>query len=262
MFDSHAHLTQDACFEDIEEIAQRAKEVGVTAIINICTDAIALRRAEELKTPFLLYNAAAIHPHDVVKQPHFFDVVSEYAAKKRLVAIGETGLDYHYDFAPKEMQIDFLKKHLHLAHMHDLPVIIHCREAFEDFFSVLTKGPAVRGVLHCFTGTAEEARKGIEQGLYISFSGIVTFSKSSAIQEVVKTIALDRILVETDAPFLAPQGKRGRRNEPSYIIETVACLAQLRGIPVDEMARITTHNATQLFGCVIQSADDPMGSDQ
>ena len=245
--DSHAHLTSDSCFEDIEGIIARAQEAGIGAVINVCTDKVTIERGQKLKTVLPVYNTMAVHPHDVAKE-EIFPLVAEYAAAKKLIAIGETGLDYHYSFSSKEKQRELLLKQLQLAQTHDLPVIIHCREAFQDFFRLFDENtPSLKGVLHCFTGTMEEMQAGLERGFYISLSGIVTFPKSSALQEVAKKIPLERLLVETDAPYLAPQKKRGKRNEPAYLVETVRFLADFLEMPFEKLARSTAQNTEALF---------------
>ena len=163
--------------------------------------------------------------------------------------VGETGLDYHYAHSPKEVQQRFLKKYLLLAAETGLPVIFHCREAFTDLFALVDaeypkKAPAI---LHCFTGTLEEAEKVLERGWYLSLSGIVTFKKSEALREVAKRVPLSQLLIETDAPYLAPHSRRGKPNEPSFLVETAACIAQAKGVPVEEIALASASNAKKLF---------------
>lgn len=254
LIDSHAHLTGDELFPEVEAVLLRAKEAGIESILNINTDLKTLDRGLILSKQYpWIYQAAATHPHDVEKAGEDeFPIMADYARKGALKAIGEIGLDYHYSFAPKEIQKLFLRRYFHLALECGLPVIIHCREAFEDFFTILdaeyqVNGVHAPGVLHCFTGTLAEAEEVLRRGWYISLSGIVTFKKSLELQEVAKRVPLDRLLVETDAPFLAPQSHRGKRNEPAFVVETAKFIAGLKGIPFDLLAEATVSNTRRLF---------------
>ena len=255
LIDSHAHLSSPDLWEDLPSILQRAETAGIVKIINICTNHETLEKGLALTTRYpWVYNSAATTPHDVEKEGEsFFPLVEKCAKEGSLVAIGETGLDYHYTYSPKEMQQHFLKRYLHLALTCKLPVVIHCREAFSDFFKILDKEYIVNnqhapGVLHCFTGTVEEAQEVMARGWYLSLSGIVTFKKSEELREVAKKVPLDRLLLETDAPYLAPQKQRGKRNEPAYMIETAALIAEIKGVSLDEVAAATEENAATLFG--------------
>jgi len=249
MIDSHAHLTSDSIFSDIDAVLERARQAGITSIVNICTESHELERGKELSKRYpWVYHAASTTPHDVepLGEKEFAYFASE-AKAGTLVAVGETGLDYHYAHSKPEIQKQFLRRYLHLASECGLPVVIHCREAFADFFDILDAEYEGSGVLHCFTGTASEAKQVLERGWYVSFSGIVTFKKSVELQEVAKIVPLDRLLIETDAPYLAPQGHRGKPNEPSYIRETAQCIANLKGVSVEELIRVTAENARDLF---------------
>ncbi|NGX50175.1 MAG: putative metal-dependent hydrolase YcfH [Chlamydiae bacterium] len=248
--DSHAHITCDPLFQEIEGVLVRAEREEVDAIINICTDKTTLERGIDLAEKCKwVYNAGATTPHDVEKEgalhfPHF-----EKAAREgKLVAIGETGLDYHYELSPKRVQQEFLVRYFTLALECRLPVVIHCRDAFADLFSIATEEfPKGKAVLHCFTGSLEEAERGVERGWLISFSGIITFKKSEELRQVMREIPLDHILIETDAPYLAPQSKRGKTNEPSFIRETAQTIANVKGVPLAEVAKITQNNARNFF---------------
>ncbi len=246
--DSHAHLTSDALFPEVSALLERAVAAQVQPIINICTDEITLQRGLELskKYPFV-YNSAATTPHDVDKEGEsFFPQVVKHV--KDLVAIGETGLDYHYSYSAPETQKKFLRRYLELALKAELPVIIHCREAFTDFFEIIDADYRhAPGVLHCFTGTLREAEEVIKRGWYLSLSGIATFKKSQELREVAKITPLNQLLIETDAPYLAPQSKRGRQNEPSYLPETAQTLADAKGISIADLTKATTENAKKLF---------------
>lgn len=252
--DSHAHLTSSDIAQQVDAVLGRAQAAGVNSILNIATDENSLRQGLELEKRYpWVHNAAAVHPHDAASIGEaYFPIVSEFARKGKLKAIGETGLDYHYQHSPSTVQQDFLRRHLHLALECHLPVVIHCREAFTDFFRILdaeyvVNGKHAPGVLHCFTGTREEAQEVIDRGWYLSMSGIVTFKKSEALREVARMVPLDKLLIETDAPYLAPQSKRGHPNEPAYVVETAHAIAAARGITVDELAKTTHANMRQLF---------------
>lgn len=254
--DSHAHLTADEVYPNIVEILERARGVGVSRIVNICTDSKTLERGFDLvqRCPWI-FNAAAVTPHDVEKEGDAeFSFIASAARAGKLVAIGETGLDYFYHHSKPEIQLRFLRAYLQLALECHLPVIIHCREAFADFFRILDSeyGFSQRstpGVVHCFTGSLAEAEEVLKRDWLISLSGIVTFKKSFALQEVAKMVPLDRMLIETDTPYLAPQSHRGKSNEPSFILETAKLIADLKGISIDQVAEITSANAMRLF-CV------------
>ncbi|MBJ7448855.1 MAG: TatD family hydrolase [Parachlamydiales bacterium] len=253
--DSHAHLTSDDFSDDeIETILQAASLAGVEKIVNICTDKKSLERAVHLKERFpQIYLTGSTTPHDVEKEGEAFFPIFEQAAKDgQLVAIGETGLDYYYEHSNRKVQLEFARRYFTLALENKLPIVIHCREAFADLISLIDQefpqfGKTLPGILHCFTGTLEEAKSLLERGWYISLSGIVTFKKSVALQEVASYVPLDHLLIETDSPYLAPQSKRGKRNEPSYLPETGRFIAQLKGIDVQEVAKATWNNTQTAF---------------
>ncbi len=250
-FDSHAHLTAPELCAHTAEILQRARNVGVNEILNICTDRQTLYDGLTLaEVEGGVFNAGATTPHDVETDGESdFSYFEEAARAKKLVAIGETGLDYHYQRADRKIQQKFLVRYLHLAAELKLPVIFHCREAFADLFAIVDaeypKGaPAV---LHCFTGTQREAEEVLRRGWHLSISGIATFKKSEELRLVAKQVPLGQLLIETDAPFLAPQGMRGKVNEPAFILETAACIAAVQGVPVKDIAQATRANAIRLF---------------
>lgn len=255
-FDSHAHLTSDAVYGQLEEILSRAQASGVKHIVNICTDLHTLERGLKLAVahPWIL-QAGATTPHDVEKEGElYFEAFADCARKGQLHAVGETGLDYYYEHSNRETQKKFLRKYLHLALECRLPVIIHCREAFSDFFEILDAeymedGRHAPGVLHCFTGTMSEAEEVLKRGWMLSLSGITTFKKSFELHEVAKMVPLDQLLIETDTPYLAPQKHRGKTNEPAFVVETAAFIADLKGIGVEKLANATTANAKRLFNC-------------
>lgn len=252
--DSHAHLTSSGVFENIEAVLARAQQAGVQTIVNICTDLVTLERglALSLRYPWI-YQTAATTPHDVEKMGEaHFDVIASYARQGVLKAIGETGLDYYYQHSSRSVQQAFLRRYLHLALECGLPVVIHCREAFADFFAILdaeyqVNGRHAPGVLHCFTGTLKEAEEVIKRGWMLSLSGIVTFKKSLELQQVAKEVPLSQLLIETDTPYLAPQSHRGKPNEPAFLVETAAFIASLRGVSLEEIAHATEQNTHSLF---------------
>ena len=248
--DSHAHLTCDPVFKDLDGILMRAQKEGVDTIINVCTDKTTLKRGFDLAETYKwVYHIGATTPHDVEKEGDLNFYLFEKAAHEgKLVAIGETGLDYYYEHSSKILQQEFLYRYFALSLACNLPVVMHCRNAFADLFAFAEKYFSTgKGVLHCFTGTLEEAKKGIDKGWLISFSGIITFKKSIELRRIVKEIPLDHILIETDTPYLAPQSKRGKSNEPSFIREIAQTIANVKGIFLEEVAEVTRKNARELF---------------
>jgi TatD DNase family protein len=249
MIDTHAHLTFSKFREEeIFSIIERAKENNVEYIINICTDPLSLKKSLILqKTHKNIFTAAATTPHDVEKEgEEFFKIVEKLANEKQLIAIGETGLDYYYKHSKIEIQKKFFKKYINLAEKTSLPLIIHCRDAFSDLFNLMEnfKGKVV---LHCFTGSLEDAKKALKGNFFISFSGIITFKNSKDLQETLKFTPLNNILIETDTPYLAPQKYRGKTNEPAFLIEIAKKIAELKNISLKEVIEKTTKNAKSLF---------------
>lgn len=247
--DTHAHLTSEQILPQLEEVIARAERNGIKKIVNICTDKKSFDAGVLLheKHPWV-YNAAATTPHDVEKEgEEFFPVVERAANEGNLVAVGETGLDYFREHSDKGVQQAFLLRYFELALRVRLPLIFHCREAFGDLFAMADNSYTGPAVLHCFTGTIKEAQGVLDRGWYVSLSGIVTFKKSEALREVVKYIPLDRLLIETDSPYLAPQSHRGKQNEPSFLPETAEAIAKVKGISLAELATACGENAIRLF---------------
>lgn len=248
--DTHAHLTSSELFANVEEILHRAKLAKIDKIVNICTDIESLKQGLLLhKKHSWVYNTAATTPHDVAKEGElFFPIVEEKAREGELIAIGETGLDYFYEHSPKNLQNEFLTRYLALAKECSLPLVFHCRDAFSDLFARAdAEYKGCSAVLHCFTGSVTEAKGVVDRGWFVSFSGIVTFKKSEALREAAKYVPLDSILIETDAPYLAPQSKRGKTNEPAFVVETAAFLAELKGVDAATLADVTSSNAEKFF---------------
>jgi len=248
VIDSHAHLSSPEVLPDVKNVIERAKRAGVKKIVNICTDKASLEAGLLLaKEHEGIYNTAATTPHDVEEEGESFFKEVE-SVTDQLVAIGETGLDYFYEHSPVTLQQKFLERYFELATRVDLPIIFHCRDAFVDLFAMSDQLYRDRpAVLHCFTGTKEEAKGCLDRGWFISFSGIVTFKKSEALREVASYVPLDRIFVETDTPYLAPQSERGKQNEPAYVYEVAAKIAEVKGLPLEEVENVTSENISRFF---------------
>ncbi|MCF6157137.1 MAG: YchF/TatD family DNA exonuclease [wastewater metagenome] len=252
IIDTHAHLDFPEYKIDLDAVLSRAKEAHVGYIINVGTSLTSSKKSVALANQFKnIYASIGIHPHDASKiSEQDWQTLQLFAKESKVVAIGETGLDYYRNRSPREEQQRMFHKHLDLAKDHNLPVIIHCRDASEDCLNILNshKNGTLKGVVHCFSGTKETAERFLDLGLYISFTGTITFPNADALREAAKTVPVERILLETDSPFLAPQGKRGERNEPSYLSFTIPTLANIYGLSIKDIERITTFNAYKLFG--------------
>ncbi len=235
----------------LEEL-ERARSAGIEAIVNVCTNAqeleMGLTLSSEIQAP-KIYTACSTTPHEAhLEDAAFVKKIETLAFEKKLVAIGETGLDYHYEYAPKKVQQEVFRAYCDIAERTNCALVIHCREAFEDLFAILRDFTLAQGVmLHCFTGTLEEAKMALDRGYYISLSGIVTFKKSTELQEVARFIPDDRLLLETDAPYLAPQGFRGKKNEPAFLMRTLQYVAEMRNTAADTLAQTVVQNAKRLF---------------
>jgi len=255
MIDCHAHISAEYIHDEKAtlDMLKRAYDAQVLQIINVCTNMqeldVGIKLSEEMQYP-KLYTTCATTPHEADKErADLITKIETYADGNKLVAIGETGLDYHYEHAPKEAQKKVFEAYIEQAKRLHLPVVIHCREAFDDLFAILDESVFSKGVmLHCFTGTKEEAKKALDRGYYISISGIVTFPKSGVLQEVSSYVPSDRILIETDTPYLAPQGHRGKKNEPAYVMHTLSYVAALRKVAPEVLSQGVCKNAQALFG--------------
>lgn len=252
LIDTHAHLDEDAFEPDRDEVIARAAEAGIARMITIGTTAPTSRRSVEIATQYpSVFAAVGIQPNYASQaKAGDWEEIERLTREPKVVAIGETGLDRYWDYAPFDLQIDYFQRHLRLAREVDLPFVVHCREAEADVVEQLklaAQAGRLRGVMHSFSGDLATARACLELGLYISFAGMVTFKKSQVLREVAVQIPADRILVETDSPYLAPQPFRGKRNEPAWVRATANNLAELRGVSSDEFARQTTENACRLF---------------
>lgn len=249
LIDTHAHLQWQDYKDDFEKVLENAKKADVGLILNVGTTVKTSQEAIQIAERYdSIFSTVGIHPHDSKEaDAASISTLKEFAKHPKVMAIGEIGLDFFYEHSPKEKQIEIFEKQLGIAKELNLPVSIHCRDAFSASFVSLKKLNIKRGVFHCFTGTEEEAKEAVALNFYISISGIVTFKKSTSLQEVVKTIPIERLLIETDCPFLAPEPYRGKRNEPAYVVETARKVAALKNLPLETVAEITTRNAKALF---------------
>jgi TatD DNase family protein len=252
--DTHAHLDDPRFDKDREDAINRAKKVGIEHIITVgCWEPergfdSAIEVAESYDN---IYMAIGVHPHDAkLASNDTFKQIETLADHKKVVAIGETGLDFHYDNSPREIQRDIFKRHIEVARGLNLPLIIHTREAEGDTIDILKEEGAegIGGVFHCFSGDNEMARECMDMGFFISFTGVVTFSKATNIHEVAKKVPIERMLLETDSPYLSPEPHRGKRNEPAFLVETAKRMAEIKDLTLEDVARITTLNAKKLFG--------------
>ncbi|OGW19989.1 MAG: radical SAM protein, partial [Nitrospirae bacterium GWA2_46_11] len=249
MIDTHCHLEMRPFDDDREDVIKRAKE-NLEAVITIGSDFEGSKGAVALAEKYdFVYASVGIHPHDAKDfNDNIFNQIKAWAKNPKVVAIGETGLDYHYDHSPRDVQKEIFIKQLGYAVESGMPAIIHSREAKEDTLKILKESRVSKGVLHCFSGDMETAEKAMEMGLYISFAGTITFKKALQIQEIAKVIPDEYLLIETDAPYLAPEPFRGKRNEPAFVKHTAEFIAKLRGVSLEDIDRITTLNAKRLFG--------------
>lgn len=250
LVDSHCHLDDRQFAGDLDAVIDRAAAAGVERMMAIGTgDGPAdLETAIRLAERYPVFHATAgVHPHDAAKAtPETFDRLRDLAAQESVLAIGEIGLDYHYDFSPRETQREVFARQLEVASGAGKPVVIHTREAWSDTIAILRERYAGGGIFHCFTGGPAEAQEALDLGFHLSFGGVLTFPKAEATRETARLAPLDRILVETDAPYLAPVPHRGKRNEPAFMVETVRKLAAIRGIAPEELAAATTRNFERL----------------
>jgi len=254
LIDSHAHIDFPQFAADREAMLARARAAGVSMILAIGTgpgpeklDA-ALPYAEAHDW---IYTTVGIHPHEAKEvTPAHLDSLAKLAQHPKVVAWGEIGLDYFYDHSPRDIQERVFRQQMELAHAAKLPIIIHCRDAWNDCLRLLEevwKRTGLGGVLHCFTSTLEDARRGLDLGFMISFTGNLTYPKSQNLRDVAKALPLQNILIETDSPYLAPQSRRGKRNEPAYVAEVAQVLAIVRDLPLEEVARATAENFRRFF---------------
>lgn len=251
LIDSHCHLTFDALRGQVEAVLTRAAAAGVSQCITVATDLADADRALALSSAHrAVHVAAGIHPHESGKVSGDWDAaLLEIVRRDDVFAVGEMGLDYHYDFSPREDQLRVFRRQLQIATDVAKPVVIHCREAQADALAVLADFPKLAGVVfHCFTGALAEAVEILERGYWISLTGVVTFKKSEELREVARTLPADRLMVETDAPYLSPVPVRGvRPNEPAHVVHTAACIAQERRMSLSALSALATANTRRFF---------------
>ncbi|MTI82086.1 MAG: TatD family deoxyribonuclease [Firmicutes bacterium] len=252
LIDSHAHLDDQRFDEDREEVIKRAKENGLSNIINIGHDMQSSRSSVQLaeKYPFI-FAAVGVHPHDAKDVPNdYLKQLEELSRHDKVLAIGEIGLDYYYDMSPREVQKKVFLEQLNLAKELNMPVIVHLRDAYGDFLEIMRKErlEPTTGVMHCFSGSSEVAKECLDMGFYISFAGPITFKNAPKVREAASQVPLNKLLVETDCPYLTPVPYRGKRNEPAYVQYTAEQLATVKEISIEELSSAVTDNTKKLFG--------------
>ena len=253
LIDSHCHLDFPDFKDDLEKVVSRAHEAGVGHFLTICTHITKFDRVRAIAAQFEnMHCTLGIHPHEAANEPKIdtTKLTDIAATDPKVVAFGETGLDFFYEHSPRDTQERQFRVHIEASREANLPVVIHTRDADAEMARILEdemkKGPFT-GVIHCFSSSRELAEKAIELGLYISLSGILTFNKAQELRETAKIIPLKRLLVETDSPYLAPVPKRGKRNEPAFVAHTAACVADLLGMKLEDLAQETSENFFRLF---------------
>ncbi|MCB9249578.1 MAG: YchF/TatD family DNA exonuclease [Ignavibacteriales bacterium] len=250
--DTHAHLYYPNFNGEIEQVIERANMAGVKYILTPGTDLVTSKKAIDLAEKFEgVYAAVGVHPHDTTEWKNSdLDILKDFAKNPKVVAIGEIGLDYYYDFSPKEIQLTAFKAQIELALKLDLPIIVHNRESNDDIMNIIRsfKKTKLRAQFHCFAGSKEDAKELISMGHYISFTGNITFKKADNLREVLQSVNLDKVLLETDSPFMTPVPYRGKRNEPSNIPLIAESISEIKTVSMDDLARNTNYNAFKLFG--------------
>ncbi|OXS73626.1 TatD family hydrolase [Domibacillus enclensis] len=251
LFDTHVHLNAEQFEEDVEEAIQRAKEAGVSRMVVVGFDRPTITRAIELVEQHeALYAAVGWHPVDAIDmKDEDLAWIEELSSHPKVVALGEMGLDYHWDKSPKDVQKDVFRRQIRLAKKVNLPIVIHNRDATQDIVDILKEEEAadVGGIMHCFSGSAETALECVKMNFYISLGGPVTFKNAKKPKEVAQAVPLDKLLIETDCPYLAPHPYRGKRNEPAYVKLVAEEIAALKNVSYEEVAEATMHNANRLF---------------
>ncbi len=251
LFDSHCHINARKFDADRDAVFRRMKEAGVEYAVCVGDDMENSRQCIDLarKNPGWIYATVGVHPHEAKDfKPEDLHRLREWTKEPEVVAIGEIGLDYHYDFSPRETQREVFIMQLDLAAELDFPVVYHVREAQGDTLALLKETKKLpTGIMHCYAGSLESAEEYMALGQYISFSGSVTFKNAHKLRRVAEFIPLDRMLIETDAPYLSPEPLRGRRNEPAYVEHIARCIAALRSVDYEELCAITLENAKRVF---------------
>ena len=251
MIDSHCHLDHEPLLENLTEVLTRSKEIGITKLLTICTTLDSFEKIKTIiKKDKMIYGTYGIHPHET--ENNYVDkqtIINEVNTNSKIIGIGETGLDFFYNHSNKESQVNSFKAHIEASIELDIPIIIHSRNAEYETFDILNsyKDKNINILMHCFTGTLEFSKKLLTLGAFFSASGIITFNNSLDLQKTFKSIPLEKLLIETDSPYLAPIPKRGKKNEPSFIKYTLSKLALLRDVSDKKMIDITTNNFNNLF---------------
>ncbi|MBK0010193.1 MULTISPECIES: TatD family hydrolase [Priestia] len=252
LFDTHVHLNAEQYEDDLQEVINRALEKGVQNMVVVGFDEPTIKKAIQIAETYdFIYASVGWHPVDAIDMTdEHLAWIEELAQHPKVVALGEMGLDYHWDKSPKEVQKDVFRRQIRLARKVKLPIIIHNRDATEDVVTILKEEHVeeVGGIMHCFTGSIEVAKQCMDMNMYISFGGPVTFKNAKKPKEVAVELPLDKLLIETDCPYLTPHPFRGKRNEPGYVSYVAEQIAELKGITYEELADITTANAKKLFG--------------
>jgi len=251
LFDSHAHIDDEKFDEDREEVIARAFASGVSSFVNVGACMASSARSVALAAQYdNIYAAVGIHPHDAQNALEAdYEQLATWSKLAKVVAIGEIGLDYYYDLSPQDVQQTVFIRQIDVARQMNMPIIIHDRDAHGDLLEILKKeAKGVSGILHCFSGSLEMAQEVIKLGFYISIAGPVTFKNAAKLPEIVAKVPLERLLVETDCPYLTPHPYRGKRNEPAYVKLVAEQVASLRGIELSELAEATCYNAKKIFG--------------
>lgn len=251
LIDSHAHLDDSKYDRDRDEVIKKLKEDGVELVINPGADFSSSVKAVSLAEKYeMIYAAVGVHPHDAKDVDEgTLEVFKELAKKEKVIAIGEIGLDYHYEFSDREIQKKWFREQIKLAKELNLPIIVHDREAHKDTYDIISseQDGTLTGVLHCFSGSLEMAKEYIKLGFYVSFGGPVTFKNAKKVREVVKELPIEKMLIETDSPYMAPHPHRGKRNEPKMVYYVAEMIAQVKGLTYDEVCKITNKNVKDLF---------------
>ena len=248
--DSHAHLILEPFEKDRDDVIQKAFSQGITHIVQSCDNLEEIKQNLSLTKRYdNIYSSVGIHPHEAKSWSNVsYVTVINYTKEEKVIAIGETGLDFYYNYSPKEIQINVFKEQIKISKEVSLPLIVHTRDAFNQTIEILKEEKAERGVLHCYTGDLATAKEAIKLGFYISWSGILTFKNAKDLKEVAKEIPLENTLIETDCPYLTPIPYRGERNEPRFVKYVAEELANIKGVSVEEVGEITSRNAKRLFG--------------
>lgn len=250
LFDTHAHYDDRRFDKDRDALLASMPEQGVNYICNIGCDMPTSYKSVELAEQFdHVYAVVGIHPHNADEATEAdYAALRELANHPKVLALGEMGLDYHYDFSPRDVQRLVFERQIKLAGELNMPVVIHEREACQDVLEVVRKNPVCRGVYHCYSGSAETARELVQLGYYLGFNGVITFDNARRSHEVIRSVPLERLLLETDCPYLTPVPYRGKRNDSGLMQYSLQKMAELRGLTPEEMARITTENALRFYG--------------